>query len=111
MSGNYRPRRRHGASGSARTPGGKGDARQGNGAGAATRARRPRAADPRRTAYAVLAAVRERAPYANLLLPRLIAERELTGRDAALTTELAYGTLRGQGTYDAILSALRERPR
>src|ERR1700744_4319242 len=110
MSGNYRPRRRHGASGSARTPGGKGDARQANGAGAATRARRPRAADPRRTAYDVLAAVRERAAYANLLLPRLLAERGLGGRDAALTTELAYGTLRGQGTYDAVLAACSGRP-
>jgi len=73
-------------------------------------ARRPRPADPRRTAYDVLAAVRDRDAYANLLLPRLLAERGLAGRDAALATELAYGTLRGQGSYDAVLAACSDRP-
>src|SRR6185437_8437411 len=73
-------------------------------------ARRPRPADPRRTAYDVLAAVRDRAAYANLLLPRLLAERGLAGRDAALATELTYGTLRGQGSYDAVLGACSDRP-
>ncbi|MCW2935895.1 MAG: Fmu (Sun) domain protein [Actinomycetia bacterium] len=65
---------------------------------------------PRRTAYDVLAAVAEREAYANLLLPRLLADRRITGRDAALATELAYGTLRGQGTYDAVLAACSDRP-
>jgi 16S rRNA (cytosine967-C5)-methyltransferase len=65
---------------------------------------------PRRTAYDVLAAVAHREAYANLLLPRLLAERNMTGRDAALATELAYGTLRGQGTYDAVLAACSDRP-
>jgi 16S rRNA (cytosine967-C5)-methyltransferase len=64
----------------------------------------------RRTAYDVLAAVASRAAYANLLLPRLLAERSLTGRDAALATELTYGTLRGLGTYDAVLAACSDRP-
>jgi 16S rRNA (cytosine967-C5)-methyltransferase len=58
----------------------------------------------------VLAAVAEREAYANLLLPRLLADRGITGRDAALATELAYGTLRGQGTYDAVLAACSDRP-
>jgi 16S rRNA (cytosine967-C5)-methyltransferase len=67
--------------------------------------------DPsRRTAYDVLAAVAEREAYANLLLPRLLADRGITGRDAALATELTYGTLRGQGTYDAVLAACSDRP-
>ena len=77
---------------------------------AARRARVPRTPDPRRTAYDVLAAVRDRQAYANLLLPKLLADRQLTGRDAALATELAYGTLRGQGTYDAVLTACSDRP-
>jgi 16S rRNA (cytosine967-C5)-methyltransferase len=64
---------------------------------------------PRRTAYDVLAAVADRGAYANLLLPKLLAERSLTGRDAALATELAYGTLRGLGTYDAVLAACSDR--
>ena len=58
----------------------------------------------------MLTAVRDREAYANLLLPKLLADRQLTGRDAALATELAYGTLRGQGTYDAILAACSDRP-
>jgi 16S rRNA (cytosine(967)-C(5))-methyltransferase len=65
---------------------------------------------PRRTAYDVLAAVADREAYANLLLPKLLAQRSLTGRDAALATELAYGTLRGLGTYDAVLAACSDRP-
>jgi 16S rRNA (cytosine967-C5)-methyltransferase len=67
-------------------------------------------ADPaRRAAYDVLRAVAERDAYANLLLPVLLTERGLTGRDAALATELAYGTLRGQGSYDAILAVCSDR--
>jgi 16S rRNA (cytosine967-C5)-methyltransferase len=73
------------------------------------RPRRPR--DPaRRVAYDVLRAVGERNAYANLLLPALLDERGITGRDAALATELAYGTLRGRGTYDAVLAACSDRP-
>ena len=84
-----------------------------DGAATAAAARRDaarRANLPRRTAYDVLAAVRERAAYANLLLPKLLAERGLDGRDAALATELAYGTLRGPGPDDAGLTAVSDRP-
>ncbi len=67
-------------------------------------------ADPARSvAYEVLQAVAQRDAYANLMLPSLLRERGLTGRDAALATELAYGTLRGQGTYDAILTVCSDR--
>ena len=70
----------------------------------------PFRADPaRRAAYDVLRAVADRDSYANLLLPALLAERGLTGRDAAFATELTYGTLRGRGTYDAILAACSDR--
>jgi 16S rRNA (cytosine967-C5)-methyltransferase len=57
----------------------------------------------------VVRAVADRDAYANLLLPALLAERGLTGRDAAFATELTYGTLRGLGTYDAILAACSDR--
>jgi 16S rRNA (cytosine967-C5)-methyltransferase len=57
----------------------------------------------------VLRATRERDAYANLLLPALLRERGLAGRDAALATELCYGTLRGLGTYDAVISACSAR--
>ena len=74
-----------------------------------SRAARPRTDPPRRAAYDVLRAVADRDAYANLLLPALLAERGLTGRDAAFATELTYGTLRGRGTYDAILAACSDR--
>ena len=77
-------------------------------------ARRPgsrTAATPaREVALAVLRAVDERDAYANLLLPALLAERGLDSRDAALATELAYGTLRGRGSYDAVIAACSTRP-
>jgi 16S rRNA (cytosine967-C5)-methyltransferase len=40
----------------------------------------------------------------------VLRDRQLSGRDAALATELCYGTLRGQGSYDAILNACSDRP-
>ncbi|GAA3011490.1 transcription antitermination factor NusB [Streptosporangium longisporum] len=54
-------------------------------------------------------AVDERDAYANLLMPALLRERRLSGRDAGLATELAYGTLRGLGTYDEIIAACSDR--
>ncbi len=86
-----------------RTGGGRGGERASRAAGG------PRADAARRAACDVLCAVAERGTYANLMLPALLAERGITGRDAALATELSYGTLRGQGTYDAILAACADR--
>jgi len=63
----------------------------------------------RRAACDVLCAVAERDAYSNLLLPATLAQRGLTGRDAALATELTYGTLRGIGTYDAVLAVCSDR--
>jgi 16S rRNA (cytosine967-C5)-methyltransferase len=66
--------------------------------------------DPaRNVALTVLLAVGQRDAYANLLLPELLRRRGLTGRDAALATELTYGTLRGRGCYDAVLSVCCDR--
>ncbi|WP_164233765.1 transcription antitermination factor NusB [Microbacterium hydrocarbonoxydans] len=70
-----------------------------------------RAVQPaRRVAYDVLRAVSGSDAYANLLLPSAIAEAGLNPQDAALATELAYGTLRRRGTYDAVISAAAGRP-
>jgi 16S rRNA (cytosine967-C5)-methyltransferase len=70
----------------------------------------PPVADPvREAAFDVLRAVDERDAYANLVLPDLLRERGLVGRDAALATELVYGTLRGRGAYDAVLAANLDR--
>jgi 16S rRNA (cytosine967-C5)-methyltransferase len=72
-------------------------------------AARTRTDPARQAAFDVLLAVDQRDAYANLLLPSVLTERGLTGRDAALATELTYGTLRGRGTYDAILGVCSDR--
>ncbi len=71
---------------------------------------RQRIDPPRLAAYDVLRAVSEDDSYSNLVLPSLLREREIVGRDAAFATELTYGTLRWQGLYDEILSTLVSRP-
>jgi 16S rRNA (cytosine967-C5)-methyltransferase len=72
---------------------------------------RRRRTDPARTAaFDVLRDVGASDAYANLVLPPLLRERGLSGRDAAFATELCYGTLRLSGRYDAILAACVDRP-
>ena len=80
-----------------------------SGTPARRRGSRPATDPARRVALDTLLAVDGRDAYANLLLPQLIRQRGLAGRDAALATELCYGTLRGQGTYDAILGVCSDR--
>ena len=79
----------------------------------ARRRRRPRTtpADPaREAAFDVLAAIRDKDAYTNLVLPPLLRSRGITGRDAAFATELVSGTVRRQGTYDAVIAANVDRP-
>lgn len=60
--------------------------------------------DPvRLVAYHVLRAVAERDAYVNLVLPAMLSEAQVTGRDAAFATELVHGTVRRQCTYDAVV--------
>ncbi|KAA0960989.1 rRNA small subunit methyltransferase B [Microbacterium sp. ANT_H45B] len=116
---------RGGRGGSGRSGSGRGDdARGGSARNSSTRngssrggSARGSSATPQRTvqparrvAYDVLRAVSESDAYANLVLPPTIADAGLTPQDAALATELAYGTLRRRGTYDAIISAAADRP-
>ncbi|ARQ71764.1 RsmB/NOP family class I SAM-dependent RNA methyltransferase [Streptomyces marincola] len=76
--------------------------------------RKPRRDPVRLLAFDALRAVDERGAYANLVLPPMLAKARADGtldaRDAALATELVYGTLRRQGTYDAVLAACVDRP-
>ncbi len=72
--------------------------------------RRPKPDAPRRAAYDTLHAVRADDAYANLVLPGLLRERGIEGRDAAFATELTYGTLRLSGTYDLVIGACSDRP-
>ncbi|WP_093801883.1 RsmB/NOP family class I SAM-dependent RNA methyltransferase [Streptomyces sp. Wb2n-11] len=76
--------------------------------------RRPQKDPVRFLAFEALRAVDERDAYANLVLPPLLKKARAKGnfdeRDAALATELVYGTLRRQGTYDAVIAACIDRP-
>ena len=76
--------------------------------------RRPKKDPVRILAFEALRAVDERDAYANLVLPPLLRKARENGdfeaRDAALATELVYGTLRRQGTYDAVVAACVDRP-
>ena len=69
-----------------------------------------RAQASRRVAFDTIRAVHESEAYANLLLPHAIARAGLEESDAALATELTYGTLRRQGTYDAVIEIAADRP-
>jgi len=64
----------------------------------------------RGAAYDLLHAVHVDDAYANLAMPEILARAGLSARDAGLATELAYGTLRWQGFYDAILATCVDRP-
>lgn len=65
----------------------------------------------RRAALDVLTAVRSDDAYANLVLPQVLRKHGLTGRDAALATELSSGAIRMHGLYDAVIDACLTRPR
>ena len=72
---------------------------------------RAKGADPaRNVAFDVLQEVATSDAYANLVLPPLLRSRGIRGRDAAFATELAYGTLRLRGRYDAIIAQCVDRP-
>ena len=64
----------------------------------------------RRVAFDALRLVTGGDAYANLVLPGLLTERGIAGRDAAFATELLNGTCRWLGTYDAVLEAASGRP-
>ncbi|UXA20221.1 RsmB/NOP family class I SAM-dependent RNA methyltransferase [Mycobacterium sp. SMC-4] len=76
--------------------------------------RRPpkrRPLDPaRRAAFDVLRAVSDKDAYANLVLPAMLRDRQISGRDAAFATELAYGACRSRGLLDAVIEAAAGRP-
>lgn len=63
----------------------------------------------RQAALDTLRAVSEHDAYANLVLPNLLRQRRLSGQDAALATELAYGACRARGLLDAVIAACVDR--
>lgn len=63
----------------------------------------------RTVALELLFAVEFEDAYANLLLPKLLAEAKLDDRDNALAQELAFGSLRWQLFYDRIIEECAKR--
>ncbi|MFC4604779.1 RsmB/NOP family class I SAM-dependent RNA methyltransferase [Rhodococcus kronopolitis] len=122
MTESRRPARGQRGQGSQGSPGNRGGqgnrGNQGKQGGENVRPRQARRPDPtvteldpaRAAARDVLRAVRERDAYANLVLPGLLRERKMDGRDAALATELAYGASRARGLLDAVISDGAGRP-
>ncbi len=71
---------------------------------------RTKRAEPTRfAAYTLLRTVAD-GGYANLELPDILRRHHLAGRDAAFATELAFGTIRWQGFYDAVIAQAAGRP-
>ncbi|MCB2413100.1 hypothetical protein LGT39_09625 [Demequina sp. TTPB684] len=66
--------------------------------------------DPaRRAALDCVLAVEVDGAYANLAMPGILRQAKLRGREAAFATELAYGTLRMSGLYDAVIARAANR--
>ena len=63
----------------------------------------------RKVAFEVLQAVHNDDAYSNLVLPAVITKAKLDPRDSGFATELTYGTLRRQGSLDAVIKACSER--
>lgn len=71
----------------------------------------PTAAGAPARALAIEALVRvDAGGYSNLVLPGLLRESGLDGRDRGLVTDLVYGTLRHQGQADHLLGLASHRP-
>lgn len=79
--------------------GGRSSARSGSKTGSSARG----------VALEVIRAVSRDDAYANLLLPVAIGRARLSPGEAAFATELAYGTLRRRGLYDAIIASASGR--
>jgi len=67
--------------------------------------------DPaRQAAFDAVLRVEVEDAFGNLVLPQILRERKITGRDAAFATEIAYGTLRTLGVLDAVIANCSSRP-
>ena len=65
---------------------------------------------PRTVALYTLLRVDAEGAFANLVLPKVLREEKLKGRDAAFATEITYGTLRAKGIVDQVIDKCASRP-
>ncbi|MCH9816221.1 MAG: hypothetical protein K0U64_07175 [Actinomycetia bacterium] len=96
--------RRDEAGGSPDRPGSRKGEKPRTGGGKRSRSQRNRVDAARLAAFDLINLVEFDGAYANIALPNLLTDRGLGGLDARFTTELAFGTLRLQGRYDAIIA-------
>lgn len=64
----------------------------------------------RQAAFDAVLRVETEDAFGNLVLPQILRERRITGRDAAFATEIAYGTLRTMGVLDTVVAECSSRP-
>jgi 16S rRNA (cytosine967-C5)-methyltransferase len=64
----------------------------------------------RAVALDVIRRVTEQGAYSNLTLAGALQRSDLSARDRALTSELAYGTIRRRGSIDWLVAPLLDRP-
>jgi 16S rRNA (cytosine967-C5)-methyltransferase len=64
----------------------------------------------RAVALDVIRRVTEQGAYSNLTLAGALQRSDLSARDRALASELAYGTIRRRGSIDWLVSPLLDRP-
>ena len=63
----------------------------------------------REAAFDAVLRVEAEDAFGNLILPQILRERKVKGRDAAFATELTYGTLRSLGVLDAVIADCSSR--
>lgn len=73
------------------------------------RPRKIKVSPARIVSYETLMQVEEKGAFANLALPQILAKAQLSNRDAALATEIVYGTLRNRSRIDWVLQQCMPR--
>ncbi|MEM9467469.1 MAG: transcription antitermination factor NusB [Actinomycetota bacterium] len=68
------------------------------------------AGDPRRVAIAAIVRIDDEGAYANVVLPRMLAESTLDGRDRGFATELVYGSTRMKRRLDHLVDRFLLEP-
>ncbi len=63
----------------------------------------PNVADPRRIAIDAIVRIDEGGAYANVVLPKILADTELEPRDKGFVTELVYGSTRRKRALDHVV--------
>ena len=66
--------------------------------------------DPRRVAIAAIVRIDEDGAFANVLLPKMLAETSLDRRDRGFTTELVYGSTRMRRKLDHLVDRFLLEP-